>query len=201
MPSRCFVAIPLPDPIRDVLARGRHALLETSPVWAQEKWVSRPLLHVTVAFLGAVAGGDLDDLVSQLQDVAATHEPFELRLCGAQAVPSSAHASMLWGVFDGDISATTDLRDETLRAARLPADERVFKPHVTLVRARRPRRIQHPALAAIDQVCAAAGKSGDGRVSVPSLTLYSSTLGPTGPAYRALATIQLGARATSPHRG
>jgi 2'-5' RNA ligase len=61
--------------------------------------------------------------------------------------------------------------------------DKPFAPHVTLVRARRPRRMSAEVTAVIS-----AEALGDGvSMSVPSATLYSSTLTPVGPVYERLA--------------
>jgi len=62
---------------------------------------------------------------------------------------------------------------------------------VTLVRARSPRRVDPDALAEAAALARAAGKEPDGVVSVRSVTLFSSTLRPTGPEYREIAVAEL----------
>jgi 2'-5' RNA ligase len=101
---------------------------------------------------------------------------------------------MVWALLDGDVTDATVLRDDVLTAADRPADPRPFRPHVTLVRSRRPRRVHHDALARIAQELAESGKTVDGTVSVPSLTLLESTLGASGPSYRTLAVVPLTGR-------
>ena len=70
-------------------------------------------------------------------------------------------------------------------------DSRPLQPHVTLVRARSPRRVHPDALAKATALVQAAGKEPDGVVSVRSVTLFSSTLRPAGPEYRELAVAEL----------
>jgi len=194
VPGRCFLAITLPDPVLATLASARRAFLEQAPAWAGEKWVRPGLLHVTVAFLGDVPDERLPCLLEALRSVGAVVPPIELHLSGVRAVPSQRRASMVWALLDGDVAAATWVRDEALLAAGRSAEGRPFAPHVTLVRARGERRVHHPALQAAADVVSDCGKAGVGTMSVPSLTVFSSTLDGAGPTYRELARIELAGR-------
>lgn len=190
MPARCFIAVDLPDRAKRALAAAREALLDADPGWTDQKWVDRGLLHVTVAFLGSVPDPILDATIRELAAVASGFSEFELRLTGARAVPGLRRATMVWAEAeaDGELGA---LRDELLRAAGCDPDPRPFRPHVTLVRARRAHRIDGDAIAAAGSILSASGKGPDGSMSVPSLTLYASTLGACGPSYEVLADLEL----------
>lgn len=198
MPARCFLAITLPEPAIGALVGARAALLDESPGWAGEKWVRPELLHVTVAFFGSVPDEELDGLLDRLRTIAAAAAPFTLHLTGARAVPSQRRASMVWALLEGDVKAVSDLRDEALAVAGCAADHRRFSPHVTLVRTRRTRRLHHTALQPASDVLSAAGKTPVGTVSVPSLTVFSSTYDGVGPSYRVLARIALAAAPGTP---
>lgn len=191
MPARCFIAVDLPGRARAALSAARGALLDVDPRWAEQKWVDPALLHVTVAFLGAVPDPQLESTVGDLAAVAARFPAFELRLSGARAVPGTRRASMVWAETETD-AELGPLRDELLCAAGCEPDPRAFRPHITLVRARRPHRIDGSAVAAAGSIVSAAGKGPDGWMSVPSLTLYASTLGPGGPSYERIADLRLG---------
>lgn len=191
MPGRCFVAIDLPEPVVTSLTRASTAFLESSPQWAGEKWVAPELLHVTVAFFGTVPDPALPALIDGLARSCARHEPFGLRLSGGRAVPSRHHATMVWALLDGDVEAAASLQADIVEAAGCDADSRPYRPHITLVRSRRPRRVHGVVIDDLSKRLEAAGKGTDGCVSVRSVTVLASTLGATGPTYRALATIPL----------
>jgi len=177
----------LPDPVLATLGSARETFLAGAPAWTQEKWVARPLLHVTLAFLGVLDDGALEAGVPRMRKTATLLPPFELRLAGVAAVPSPRRATMLWATLSDPGDALTGLRDELLAAfpsAGIPPDTRPLRPHVTLVRARSPRRVDPDALADAAALARAAGKEPDGGVSVRSVTLFSSTLRPASP-YRA----------------
>ena len=193
MPSRCFLALTLPDPVRLTVDSARETFLACAPVWAGEKWVAAPLLHVTLAFLGALDDRAVEDGVRRMRDAAARLPVFELRLASIAAVPSPRRATMLWATLNDPGGILTGLRDELLVAfpcAGAAPDFRPLRPHITLARARSPRRVDLRASAAASAIVQAAGKGPDGVVSVRSATLFSSTLRPTGPEYREIAVAE-----------
>lgn len=191
MPGRCFLALDLPEPCVGVLRRAADRLREAEPAWRREKWVAADLFHVTLAFLGPVPDGGLAALLDRLGDAGERHEPFTLRLSGARAVPSAGRAAMVWALLDGDVASASALRDEIAAASRCESDPRPYRPHVTLVRSRRPRSVDHNAVAMISSILEDSGKTPDGLVSVPSFTLFASTLGAAGPTYRTLGVVPL----------
>ncbi len=195
MPSRCFLAIDLVEPCRDALSSARDALLDSDPSWAKEKWVRDGDRHVTVKFIGPVPDDRLDALVETIGRVAADHAPLELRLTGLRAVPSARRARMLWADMDcddGTLSALAADIDRTLGDEfGVDSDGRPFAAHVTLARSRRPRPVRDEALGA-GALALTSGEPSVRNVSVPSVTLYSSTLSPDGPTYEVISTIPLG---------
>jgi 2'-5' RNA ligase len=92
---------------------------------------------------------------------------------------------MVWARFSDDEGRCADLAGRVEGAAAaigLPAEQRSFAPHVTLVRARRPRALDGAALTGANAVACAEQIS----MSVLSATLFASTLTRTGPVYEAI---------------
>jgi 2'-5' RNA ligase len=195
VPTRCFLAIDLEPPAVALLGAAREALLESAPDWAGEKWVVPGLLHVTLVFVGPLQHAQVPDALADVRRVSAGHGVHALALARVRARPSPGRASMLWATLDGEAHHTAllarELADALEYSVGLRRDRRAFVPHVTLVRARSPRPIRPDALAAADAVIAS-GKDRDGSVSVRSVTMYSSTLGPQGPHYEPLGSAPLG---------
>jgi 2'-5' RNA ligase len=195
VPERCFLAVPLEPPAVSLLGAARDAFLGAEPGWSQEKWVRPDLLHVTLVFIGALPDPGVRDALTEVRRVCAAHDPHSLALARIHARPSAGRASMLWATLDGDVHAIASLAGELASALEyslgLRGEERAFAPHVTLARARTPRPVPARALDAADAVLAA-GKVLDGSVSVRSVTMYSSTLGPSGPRYEQLGSAPLG---------
>jgi RNA 2',3'-cyclic 3'-phosphodiesterase len=194
MPGRVFVAIELPGPTRDVLAHATEELVAAAPGWAGEKPVAACLLHITLAFIGPVPDAAVDGLVGRLRDTVAGLEPFSLCISGIRAVPSAGRASMVWADITGDVDRAAALAAAVAAQAAPAPERRPFRPHVTLIRARRPRRIDPAAMAAAGDAVSASGKDPDRAVSVRSATVFSSTLGTGGPTYERLAVLDFRTR-------
>ena len=192
MPARVFVAIELPPATRDLMSRATEAICAVEPSWCDEKLVRAELMHMTVAFVGAVPDPSLSFLLERLRSAAGHTPAFGLRLAGVRAVPSLARASMVWATFDGDTGAAAALSEIIATAAGLAAEGRRFVAHATLARARRSRRVDAAAVHAASSVLLDAGKEADRAVSVLSATVFSSTLGSAGPTYERLAILPLG---------
>ena len=136
-------------------------------------------LHVTVAFLGDVAGARLAELKDVGEEIASASRAFELTL---DRVGGAAHG-IAWLAPNAVPAELHELRDalvERLDAAGFPTERRTFRPHVTLARncPRLVRRIERPPVI----------------WPVKRLSLVASTLAPGGSRYDELAAWPLGGR-------
>lgn len=184
--TRSFVALELPGHVTASLLDAGEAIRRTAPEWRDEKWVAKPNLHVTLKFLGSLDARTLDALRHSLTRSLATQEVFEMRLEGVQIAPRTRHA-MLWGTFSDSNGLCTALAatvEGVATSCGLERDERRFVPHVTLVRARKARRVFAEALTSANALLA----EQDVSMSVLSATLFASTLTPRGPVYERLET-------------
>ena len=180
---RCFAAIELaPGELADLLA-ATEALKAADPDWSGEKWVAACNLHITLKFMGDVAGGQLAALAERLGEAVGAVPAFEIKLAGVKAVPSARRCSMVWAAFDdsadGACASLAATIDDVAAEFEVEPDARAFKPHVTLARARRPRRLAHEALTCANAKLGASHRS----MSVPSVTFFASTLTRRGPIY------------------
>jgi 2'-5' RNA ligase len=100
---------------------------------------------------------------------------------------------MVWVTLDDPSGLAASLSSTVGHEAGLPAEGRAFRAHVTLVRARSPRAVDPRAIEAACAPLSDSGRLADRTVSVRSATVFSSTLGGTGPAYEPLALLALGA--------
>jgi len=190
VPGRVFVAIDPPDRTRELLTSCLDAFMEAAPRWRVEKPVGHHLLHVTLAFLGDVPDPALPALLGDLAAALAGAGPVELTVSGVRAVPSAGRATMLWATMEG--AGAAGLERLVRAGAGLPEPQRPFAPHITLARSRRPLRAPAHALDAARGALSDPGKTADRMVSVRSATVYSSTLGSSGPVYRQLGLLTFG---------
>lgn len=181
---RCFAGIPLADPARSHILSARDALRAGAPGWRDEKWVADDNLHVTLHFMGALEEPALDELLVAL-DEAIRFERFVLPLAGITAVPGTRHCRMLWASFLDPDEACAELAEQVQHAALafgIPVEDRTFKPHATLCRARRPRPFDTAALEDANDLLGSSASS----MSVGRVTVFASRLSPRGPVYTAL---------------
>jgi RNA 2',3'-cyclic 3'-phosphodiesterase len=183
---RSFVALDLPGNVTAALLGAGEAIRQAAPEWRGEKWVAEPNLHVTLKFLGTVDAATLGGLRDSLTSSLAAHEVFEMRLEGVRSAPRTRHA-MLWATFsdpNGLCAALAATVETAAASCGLERDERRFVPHVTLVRARKARRLSVESLTSANALLA----ERDISMSVLSATLFASTLTSHGPVYERLDT-------------
>lgn len=202
MMLRAFIAIALPTETRRALMRACEEFRAAEPRSTGEKWVAEQNLHATLRFIGPLEEDAVHALVAALKAACARHRPFALTLGDVVARPGGRRARMLWATFADGLDPSRRLADDVEQALLGVLDpearEHAYRPHVTLCRFRKPHRPPDGALAAANAVvdaaappCGIAGPS-PGIVSVPGVSLVSSTLSPSGPVYRELAFIPLG---------
>ena len=114
------------------------------------------------------------------QDAVARVEPFEIELGEAGRFPPRGRPRILWrGVGPaGPLTALARRLEDAARELGFRAEERPFRPHLTLARARRGERATLPAG---DDPLPAAGP-----FRVERATLFRSVLHPSGARYTAL---------------
>jgi 2'-5' RNA ligase len=186
---RSFVGLSFDDVTASALMTGCAAIRAADPLWKDEKWVVRENLHVTIGFIGDVPQEELASLAAGIADSIRSVAPFDLSFDRFFAKPDARRASMVWASFLDPSGACTDLA-AVVECASLPFGAqprtRPFAPHATIVRARKPKRIDTRALAA--GVCA---PDGIARMSVHSATLFASQLTPRRPVYSVVAELPL----------
>lgn len=190
MPSRTFVAIPLTAPVRSALSTTREAFLAEAPGWRGEKWVDDLHLHVTLKFIGPLPDASLGAVAAAMQAACWAVPAFGITFANVRAVPGPKRARMLWAesaVGGEEAAALATAIDAALAPFDVPAEDRSFKPHATLARARCPRRVPECALETATNILSGA----DASMSVLRASLYSSISGKEGPTYAELASAAL----------
>jgi 2'-5' RNA ligase len=191
--ARSFVAIELAAPMRAAMLEAGDALKASAHEWAGEKWVAGHNLHLTLQFLGNVERETLSAFASTLALSLAEQPTFDLALAGAKAVPGLRHCRMVWAnLADEPSGSCASLAAQVAAVARefdIECEDRPFRPHVTLVRARRPRALAETALEAANGLLSGSLEF----MSVRAATLFMSTLTSAGPVYERFAELPFGA--------
>jgi len=152
--ARLFVAITIPDAVREHLGAVVSSLVPRVP---DLRWTQPPLWHLTLAFFGGVPDRRRPDLVERLARVAERHPSMLLQLRAGGVFGRPDRASVVWvGVHAA--GALRDLAAACAAAGRhagLVMEERPYRAHVTLARAR--GRTGADARAAVDVLAGYAG--------------------------------------------
>ena len=174
--ERLFVAVPLTE-------QARQEIIARLPV-LPGRLVPPQNWHFTLRFLGETDAATRDRLIAELLR-APLGSRFAISFGALGAFPRANRARILWlGVDDGAgrLVSIAESVESAVRRAGLPAEERPFKPHLTLSRIEPTRSVAdvltgHPPL----QV----------RMPVTQIALVRSELG-KGPAqYQAVETFKL----------
>ena len=181
-PWRCFVAVPLPEALRNELREWVAGVRQGGTLDADWRWTDPEACHITLAFLGATPPEAVPGIGERLSFDLVGRSGFSVSTGGIGAFPGRSHARVLWyGVRDPDRQLTAlarIVRDSTGTDEGTP-----FRPHVTLARARDRRGTPLPPLP-VEALPA-------GDVPVGAVSLIRSHLG-GGPArYEMLAQIPL----------
>ena len=181
---RLFLAIPLPDHIRRLLAsvvdRARSA---EAPHWgdAIARWVRPENLHVTLKFLGEVAEDGIDVMIASFSQVA-TPGVFALHVGGLELFPRKGPVRVITAGLDGDLDRLALLHcgiESACHELGIQADGRPFRPHVTMGRVRpgvNVNRITIETLSGLSHMQPAA-------FTATEFVLMRSHLSPTGSVY------------------
>ncbi|MGW3915983.1 RNA 2',3'-cyclic phosphodiesterase [Streptomyces sp. NPDC005070] len=133
---RLFIALAPPDHAKEELARELRPAYGTHP---HMRWNRIEDWHITLAFLGELPVGTVALLRPPLAGLAAARRPPSLALRGS----GDFDDRVLWSGIDGDLdelhALATDVRT-TVRDCGIVFEERPFRPHLTLARARRGDR-------------------------------------------------------------
>lgn len=107
----------------------------------QLRWVAPEQWHLTLVFCGEVEERLVPELIERLHRAAARTAVFPLSLHGGGSFPKqAARARVLWTGVGGDTATLSRLAERCSAAARrcgIPVEDRAFRPHLTLARARR----------------------------------------------------------------
>lgn len=133
-PERLFIAIRLPEQLRDALGQRCRRLASELKF---SKWVHAEDYHITLQFLGDTAPEKIPALIEALKTATTGFPPFELSLQNWGTFGPASSPRVLWGGITGDLLPLHDLQ-RAVTSATLPlgfaTEERKYSPHITLAR-------------------------------------------------------------------
>ena len=157
------------------------------------QWANPDGMHLTLKFLGNIPTGNVSPLLQCVESVSARHEPFPLRLDGLGMFPNRRRPRVLWAGVEGDMGALGRLQEATedaINGLGYRAEERPFRPHVTLGRPR--RSVTDSQLGRIGSVVSALEPPESVTWRVEAVDVMRSELHPSGARYTVLGSASLG---------
>jgi len=137
---RAFIALPLPETVKDALFEASGMLRKT----IDARWVKPEAMHLTMKFLGNIDEKNLITVGEGLERISSQHSTFEMKLKSLGAFPSLKKARVIWVGIDTDIIALRKLSasiDDLAANYGIEKEKRPFMAHITLARLREPSMI------------------------------------------------------------
>lgn len=176
---RLFVAVELPDPVRDVIAAGLGRLKRDQP---SARWVRPEGMHLTLKFLGERPEPFVAELDLAAAAALAPLPAASVRLGGGGFFPTDHHPRVAWvGGEAGGLEGWARAVDDAAASLGVEREPRPFALHLTLARLERPWGAQ-----AVEHFRVEVGKWHFPEFAARDAVLVRSELTPAGPVYTAL---------------
>lgn len=181
---RTFIAIELPQEIRDFLGRIQEQLKTSG---ADVKWVNPENIHLTLKFLGEIDEKKMAKISEILNDIAENKNSFQIRISSLGAFPNMDFPRVIWvGIGQGDAETKAIAKELEEKIVRLgiPKEDRPFSSHITIGRTRSTlnrEKLVRSLVSMEDKV-----EKENLTFSATKITLFKSTLTPKGPIYETL---------------
>jgi 2'-5' RNA ligase len=181
--ARLFLALDLPDDVREALVEWRSAALAGRD---DLRPVAPEALHVTLVFLGYLPEKEIATVARTAFEGLAGLEPPRLAVSGVKPVPPRSPRLFAFDLSDdgGRAVAVQAAASDALAAARFyKPEKRPFWPHVTFARVKRGVRRAEPVNASPPALQS---------FEAAQVTLYRSILRPQGALYEPQERLRLG---------
>ena len=175
---RLFVALPLPGNVLDLAIKTQRVIAQQCRV----RLVSRDQLHCTLAFIGRVDQEGVD--TARRVSAGVAREWGGWAFVGGVVLLPNARRTRVVALGLEDCEGTLGrlhraLVSELRTKGLIHADERTFRPHVTVARLKEPGPVQ--PMTECEPI----------RFGVESVCLYESELRSEGPVYSVLESVDL----------
>ncbi len=133
---RLFVAIELDEPFRKRLIQLQSSLKAVAP---DVSYTRAENLHLTLKFIGELEEAKVPALCDALENVPKVGE-LELKFAGLDLLPERGPIRILAAAVDGGetLLALQSAIEEACATQAIPRENRRYRPHITVARARRP---------------------------------------------------------------
>jgi 2'-5' RNA ligase len=189
---RLFIAVPIPEPVRDEIIRIQLELQPLVP-HAAARWTRPDQFHLTLRFLGDVPVAGLEQLKESVNAVCRSAQPLQMRAEGVGFFPNPHSPRVVWVGIDDQAGLLVDLQ-KRIETAILPftaePGEKNFSGHVTLGRLKNLKPSDARKLAAHAQTVK---DRTFGEWTAHEIEIIRSELSQAGARHTTLAAFRLGA--------
>ena len=136
---RTFIAIELPDRVREALGRHIGRLRRQLP--GSFRWVKPESVHLTLKFLGDTDEDQVPAIAETLRQALAGLSEFDLRTGQLGCFPNAERPRVVWLGMEGELDKLASLQrkvEEVCIGLEFEREKRRFVPHLTLARVSRP---------------------------------------------------------------
>lgn len=184
---RLFIAVAIPDNIREYLAESCEKLKKTG---GDAKWVEEENIHLTLKFLGATEEAKIPLVSRAIETACSGIAGFTAALESIGGFPSLTAPRVLWASLkdpEGYFSKIASRLEDNLVKLGFEKENRTFKNHMTLARVRSQRNRLSLVQSALDLQKNIKPMS----FFADNVTLFESKLSPKGPTYLVVKKIDL----------
>jgi len=190
---RLFIAAPLPGPVLDHLG---HLLDDLSSRGLPVRWTAPNALHLTLHFIGETPIERAELLRMSFANLSLPLGPIRLHTGRLGVFPNPKRPRVVWIGLAGQTDRLNDLHRETGRILDKLAherEERSFRPHLTLGRARDSvdQLFPYQLTQAFEASSVQEIVAHPAEFTISEVTLFRSHLEKSGARYEALASVRL----------
>ena len=193
---RIFIALDIEDSIRERIARFVEGVHGFAP---DARWVRPESMHITLKFIGEKSEQAVGEIKQALETVGSG--AVEIRFRGHGFFPTAKAPRVFWiGIEAGpQLASLASAVDEKMVSLRIPKEEHVFSPHLTLARraggsgSQRLRKLDVPnsSFQRLQEKLSAMPALEFGTMTAHDFFLYQSQLSRGGSQYTKLAAFAL----------
>lgn len=189
MAFRGFIAVELKN-----LDRVLSVIEEIGGFRAPFKLVGPENMHITLKFLGDTPDEQIPQIVEVMQKACEGKKAFDIGYKGMGAFPNQRKMSVIWvGVTGAEpMKEIAKGIEDGVEPLGFKREKRPFKPHLTLGRLRRHKRLDNKAFNGMQGLFETYKAQDFGGCTIDRVVLKKSTLTPQGPIYTDLEVVELG---------
>ncbi|MEJ2696833.1 MAG: RNA 2',3'-cyclic phosphodiesterase [Candidatus Sulfobium sp.] len=188
MALRCFIAVEIPAPLKELLAETTERLRKSG---ADIRWVRPENVHLTLKFLGSTEETLVAAISGALSEKLSSYSPFYIKIGGVGCFPDMRRPRVVWVGIEESRELKELARDVDAVTLKFGygAEERAFSPHLTIGRVRSQKGVSG-MIKNLENFDTASF----GSMEINKVTLMKSELRPAGAEYSGLAEIFIGGR-------